>query len=306
MFSLAHISDLHLGPLPKAEAWNDYLGKRAIGYLSWTLRRRKIHDPLVIAALAEDIAAHSVDHVALTGDLINIALPAEYRNAATWLKKFGSADWITLVPGNHDAYVGVGWEKGLGLWAEYMTGEMRMPGTRPSHHNAALFPFVRHRRNVALIGTSTAIPQTMRRAGGSLGPDQLKALAHILTELRQKGFFRILLIHHPPLPGQADDRKALSDSAHLKEILEAEGVELVLHGHNHTHMRMDFKTKHGPAHVIGVSSASALAHRRKPPAAWHLYRITRQDGVWLTETTVRTWNRNLHAFETEAEFILTN
>lgn len=306
MFSLAHISDLHLGPLPKAEAWNDYLGKRAIGYLSWTLHRRKIHDPLVVAALAEDIARHAPDHVALTGDLINIALPAEYRNAAAWLKSFGSADWVTLVPGNHDAYVGVGWEHGLGLWAEYMTGEMRMPATRPSRHNAALFPFVRQRRNVALIGASSALPQSMRSAGGALGPDQLKALAHILAELRQKGFFRILLIHHPPLPGQAENRKALSDSAHLKDVLETEGVELVLHGHNHVHMRMDFATRFGPAHVIGVSSASALAHRRKPPAAWHLYRIKRQDGVWLTETTVRTWNRSLQTFETEAEFILTN
>ena len=56
-------------------------------------------------------------------------MPGEFHNAATWLKGFGNADWITLVPGNHDAYVGVGWEKGLGLWADYMTGEMRMPGS---------------------------------------------------------------------------------------------------------------------------------------------------------------------------------
>jgi 3',5'-cyclic AMP phosphodiesterase CpdA len=31
MFTLAHISDLHLGPLPKAEGWKSYIGKRAIG-----------------------------------------------------------------------------------------------------------------------------------------------------------------------------------------------------------------------------------------------------------------------------------
>jgi hypothetical protein len=43
-----------------------------------------------------------------------------------------------------------------------------------------------------------------------------------------------------------------------------------------------------------------------PPAAWHLYRIRRQDGQWLTEATVRVWNQNKQAFETEAEFILTN
>jgi len=306
MFTLAHISDLHLGPLPKAENWNAYFSKRAIGYLSWRLRRRKIHDPLVLAALAEDITRHAPDHVALTGDLVNIALPGEFQNAADWLKGFGDADWITLVPGNHDAYVGVGWEKGLGLWADYMTGEMRMPGARHSVNNAALFPFVRQRRNIALIGTSTALPQSLRRAGGSLGREQLDALAHILAELRQKGFYRILLIHHPPLPGQAHHRKALSDSAHLKQVLEHEGVELVLHGHNHVHMRADLKTRYGTAHVVGVSSGSALAYKDKPPAAWHLYRIRRQDGEWLTETTVRAWSQNKQAFETEAEFVLTN
>jgi len=306
MFTLAHISDLHLGPLPKAEGWKDYVGKRALGYLSWTLRRRKIHHPTVVAALAEDIMRHSPDHVALTGDLINIALPGEFQNAASWLQNFGKADWITLVPGNHDAYVGVGWEKGLGLWADYMTGEMRVPGVRHSVHNAALFPFVRQRRNIALIGTTSALPQSLRRAGGSLGRGQLDALAHILAELRQKGFYRILLIHHPPLPGQADDRKALTDSIHLKEVLEAEGVELVLHGHNHIHMRADLETRHGKTHIIGVSSGSALAHKKGPPASWHFYRIRRQDGQWLTETVVRVWNRNIQAFETEAEFVLTN
>lgn len=306
MFTLAHISDLHLGPLPKAESWNSYFSKRAIGYLSWRLRRQKIHDAAVVAALTADINAHAPDHVALTGDLVNIALPGEFHNAAAWLKGFGNADWVTLVPGNHDAYVGVGWEKGLGLWADYMTGEMRMPGARHSVHNAAIFPFVRQRRNVALIGTSTALPQSFRRAGGSLGQQQLEALGQILAELRQKGFYRILLIHHPPLPGQAHDRKALSDSAHLKQVLEQEGVELVLHGHNHVHMRADLKTRHGTAHIVGVSSGSALAYKDKSPAAWHLYKIRRQDGEWLTETTVRVWNQNKQAFETEAEFVLTN
>jgi 3',5'-cyclic AMP phosphodiesterase CpdA len=306
MFTLAHISDLHLGPLPKAESWNAYFSKRAIGYLSWRLRRRKIHDPLVVAALAQDITSHAPDHVALTGDLVNIALPGEFHNAANWLKGFGNADWITLVPGNHDAYVGVGWEKGMGLWADYMTGEMRMPGARHSVENAAVFPFVRHRRNIALIGTSTALPQSLRRAGGSLGPQQLEALTQILGELRQKGFYRILLIHHPPLPGQTHSRKELSDSIHLKQVLEHEGVELVLHGHNHVHMRTDLKTRHGTAHVVGVSSGSALAYKNMPPAAWHLYRIRRQDGQWLTEATVRVWNQAKQAFETEAEFVLTN
>ena len=71
------------------------------------------------------------------------------------------------------------------------------------------FPFVRQRRNVALIGASTATPQSLRRAGGELGRRANRGLGPVLCRPAQKGFYRILLIHHPPLPGQADHRKAL-------------------------------------------------------------------------------------------------
>ena len=41
------------------------------------------------------------------------------------------------------------------------------------------------------------------------------------------------MIHHPPLPGLAPPRKALSDAADLRDVLRDGGAELVLHGHNH-------------------------------------------------------------------------
>src|SRR6476659_7626334 len=94
MFTLAHLSDVHLGPLPRAESWRDYLGKRALGKINWHRRRRFLHDPAIAMAMIADIRAQSPDHVALTGDLINIALAQEFVTAADWLKAFGSADWI--------------------------------------------------------------------------------------------------------------------------------------------------------------------------------------------------------------------
>jgi 3',5'-cyclic AMP phosphodiesterase CpdA len=306
IFTLAHLSDLHLGPLPRGDIWKDYFGKRAIGYLSWRLRRRHVHHPEILAEMAKDVQSHRPDHVALTGDLINIALASEYKNAAVWLKGFGKADWVTLVPGNHDTYVNTPWESGLGLWAEYMTGDLRLPRQQLAEQNAARFPFVRQRRNVAIIGASSAVPQSLRRAGGRLGQAQLDSLAAILSDLRSKGFYRILLIHHPPLPGQSESRKALSDTSALKAVLEAEGVELVLHGHHHTHMREVLTTRYGPAHIVGVSSASARAHRDFPAAAWNLYAITRQEGAWLTEVTVRSWDQASSCFTTERQFTLTS
>jgi len=52
----------------------------------------------------------------------------------------------------------------------------------------------------------------------------------VLKTLRERGFCRVVMIHHPPLPGQAKDRKALTDAAAFKQMLEAEGAEAGLRG----------------------------------------------------------------------------
>jgi 3',5'-cyclic AMP phosphodiesterase CpdA len=303
MFSLAHISDVHLSPLPKVRP-ADLRGKRFIGYHSWHYRRRGIHRPEILEAVVTDMLAHQPDHIAVTGDLINISLEAEYRLAAKWLNALGEADRITFVPGNHDAYVPFPWDTGMGLWADYMTGDMRVAGAHGMAGLAAPFPFVRRRGNVALIGASSAVPMGWRLATGRLGMTQIGALREILRELRQRGFFRILLVHHPPLPGQAEERKALIDAADLTAVLQDEGAELVLHGHNHQAMLTTVHSAHGPVNVVGVPSASAIATRRKPPAAWNLYRVRRQEGAWRCSVAVRTYDGATQQLNTSAEFDL--
>ena len=42
-FTLAHLSDPHLAPLPRPRL-SELIGKRITGYLNWQLRRRFIHD----------------------------------------------------------------------------------------------------------------------------------------------------------------------------------------------------------------------------------------------------------------------
>jgi 3',5'-cyclic AMP phosphodiesterase CpdA len=304
MFTLAHLTDLHLGPLPQAGSWRDYLGKRTIGAISWHRRRRFLHIPAVSLAMTGDIRASAPDHVALTGDLVNIALPAEFVAAAKWLKDFGPSDWITVVPGNHDAYVHFPWENGAGLWADYMLGDMNLKGARQQGNIAAVFPFVRQRKNIALIGVSSAVPQAWHRAGGRLGHVQLDHLASTLSELRQRGYYRVLLIHHPPVPGLTPHRRALEDAAELKTVLEEEGAELVLHGHNHHHSHVTLASRHGPVNIFGLPSASTPIKRSDDPAAWSLYRIRRQDGAWRTSVTTRSWDNDAAKFVEQSQFDL--
>src|ERR1700730_13376014 len=100
MFVLAHLSDPHLAPLPKPR-WFELVGKRATGYLNWRRKRHLVHRSDVLARIVADLKAQAPDHIAVTGDLVNIALAAEFAPAAHFLATLGAPHDVTLVPGNH-------------------------------------------------------------------------------------------------------------------------------------------------------------------------------------------------------------
>lgn len=304
MFTLAHFSDVHLGPLPRGAAWRDFALKRQVGYISWRFKRHRLHIPAIADAIAADIAAAAPDHVAMTGDIVNISARDEFPAAAGWLKRFGAPKNVSFVPGNHDTYVRFGWEHGLGHLAPYMTGDMRVEKTQATAQIASLFPFVRLRKNVALIGLCSALPQPLHKAAGRLGAVQLESAATLLRDLRERGYYRCVLIHHPPLPGMAPPRKALADAARFRDILASEGAELVLHGHNHTHSLVALPSRFGTVNVVGVPSASMGETPHYEPAAWYRYAIDRQNGRWHTALTVRAWNPESRGIRTAAEFTL--
>ena len=280
MFALAHLSDPHLAgwsvDRPAALA-----NKRITGWLSWRLNRHRIHLARVLDLMQADMAEQPIDHVAVTGDLVNISLPQEFEGAARWLRTLGPADKVTVIPGNHDAYVAVENDAGLGRWRDYMTDLAweRDNGSPP----ADSFPFVRRIGAVALIGLSSAVPTPPFFASGTLGAAQLTALRDILAQLGGEGAFRVVLIHHPPLYGQGHRRKALTDAREFGEIVRAVGAELVLHGHMH----MATLSHIGDTPVIGVPSASALRWHHKDGSAYNVYRIARADGGWKISVEIR-------------------
>ena len=104
MFVLAHLSDPHLGPLPRPRL-AELAGKRAAGFFNWRRKRHRIHRADVLARITADLKAQAADHIAVTGDLVNISLAGEYAPASAWLAALGPPRDVTLVPGNHDVYV---------------------------------------------------------------------------------------------------------------------------------------------------------------------------------------------------------
>ena len=300
MFKLAHLSDPHLGPLPAA-TMAELLNKRISGFLSWHLNRRKIHDMRSLQQLLDDIKAHRPDHIAVTGDLINIALPGEYESALKWLTALGSSEMVSLVPGNHDAYIAAAWNQGFPRWSAYSAGEMRLPALASADHS--FFPFVRLRRNIALIGVSSAKPTGIGIAAGWLGHEQIDALRKILLHTRERGFFRVLMIHHPPMPGLCPRRKSLLDAVDLLNVLEQEGSELVLFGHDHRRHHLSVPSCHGQIHMFGVPSAS-LIPSEEMGAGWNLYTIRRQEGSWVTDVVTRDLDSDTGQMRTRENFQL--
>ncbi len=302
MITLAHLSDPHLGALP-LPALGQVAGKRFFGFLSWTFRRKAIHDGPVLPALVADLHQARPDHVAVTGDITNISLPAEFARASGWLEGLGPAGEVTVVPGNHDAYVAVPWAESLGLWARFMGGR-RADGVDREPASLDDFPFVRERDGMALIGVSTALPMPVRSAAGRIGERQLAALASELDALGKRGLFRVVLLHHPPLGGELKPRKRLLDADAFAAVIAERGAELILHGHTHRSGLGRLPTPRGHAPVIGVPSASAREHGGKGHARYHLYRVAREGGLWRLEVEVRGVLSDLRSFQVEGRFTL--
>ncbi|MEO1274215.1 MAG: metallophosphoesterase [Pseudomonadota bacterium] len=274
--TLAHVSDPHLGA-PNADAPDSADGltiKQRLALASWRRRRRNIFRADVAFRTAADIAAAAPDHVAVTGDLTNAGLHAEFAEAARWLDALGAgaagdpAGRLSVIPGNHDALALGTWEAGapaLGL-------------------GGPTYPWSRRVGRVAIIGLSTARPTLPLLATGRLGRGQIAAVEGLCAEAGAAGLCRVVLVHHPP--GETTTwRRALSDRQALGAALSRAGAELVLYGHNHRQERVRF----GDARILalGAPAASADPGGGMEPAGWYRIELRGGPGGWTASITLR-------------------
>ncbi len=295
MFTLAHLSDPHL-PMPPARS-GLLLNKRFTGYLNWWRRRVRLHVPEALAGIVADIKEQRPDHIALTGDLVNISLPQEFRLAARWLADFDGPDRITVVPGNHDVYVATRWSESLGLWGAYLAGD----GAPPAQ-GFDVFPALRRRGEVALIGLSTGVPKPPLLATGTLGDEQIVRTERLLADLGREGLCRVVLIHHPPLAGEAR-QKHLTDGEAFRAMVRRVGCELILHGHNHRSEAARIEGPTGPVPVLGVTSASAAPDSKYGRARYHLIRIERDGSGWRFDVQIRALAPGQRGCEPDGELV---
>ena len=252
--TLVHLTDVHLGPLPAftPSHWNV---KRLLGYVNFRTKRGAFHAAKLATAVSCDARAQAADHIAVTGDLVNLGMPREFEQAAEWLERLGTREGVTVVPGNHDVYTRLRTDAGIERWRAYMSA--RGAGDRVDGVAGALqtgFPFVRTLGRFALIGLNSAVYTLPGMCSGALGDDQIARFGEISAALGRAGYVRIVLIHHPPLV-EHGRRRGIIDAGAFEEALGAAGAEVVLHGHNHRNMLSWRETRTGPAAIIGAPSA---------------------------------------------------
>jgi 3',5'-cyclic AMP phosphodiesterase CpdA len=287
--------------MPRARR-RDLFGKRVLGYVNWHRGRKLVHRRDVLDVLTQDLAERGPDHIAVTGDLVNLGLPEEFVLAAEWLRQLGPPERVTAIPGNHDAYVRLHPEWGTAHWLPYM--KSNEAGEALIGTPSTAFPFVRRFGDVALIALSSAIPTLPFMAAGRIGAAQLAFVGLALEELGRQGLFRVVLVHHPPLAGQVGWRRGLRDARALTSLLQDKGAELVLHGHNHEQTLFKLDTVSGPAVIVGVPSASEAVSGGVPAARYNEYRIGRVRNGWRCELIGRAVaDSNAHVRECERKVL---
>ncbi|HEB90947.1 MAG TPA: metallophosphoesterase [Deltaproteobacteria bacterium] len=259
--------------------------KRLSGWASWAFSRRYRHSHRVLEAAFRDLQSLGVDRILVTGDLTHVSLEREFRAAAVQLEALGDPERVFLIPGNHDCYVPVPHEAAWDYWAPYLAGGRpqdfdpeigacltgcRPDAPAPRHQD---YPTLRLAGRLAMIGLCSAVPTPLFRAGGRLGRLQLDRLERLLVALEERGFFRVVMIHHPVAETGEPARRALEDAAALRERLSRVGAELVLHGHKHRRHVAMLPGPEGEIPSIGVPSSSEVGSRPGKRAQYHVYTV---------------------------------
>ncbi|MCZ2158389.1 metallophosphoesterase [Bartonella sp. 220] len=270
MFYLAHISDVHLSPLPQPSLF-ELCGKRLTGYLNWQKKRKHKMATNVLETLMDALKKTNPDHLVISGDLVNLALDKEFEQARDWLLTQGQPQNISVIFGNHDAYVRGAFQKACTFFQPWITGDF--PQNPP-------FPYMRVRNNVAIIGTSSAIATPPFQASGYFGKRQAQALSKLLNEAATRNLFRVVMIHHPPFHHATSWHKKLWGIDRFLDVIKHHGCELVLHGHTHLPTLHTLKGIRGTIPIVGVASASQTFGDKKPPAGFNLFAIDGSHQQW--------------------------
>ncbi|MCH8084264.1 MAG: metallophosphoesterase, partial [Myxococcales bacterium] len=246
-------------------------------------------------------------HLVVTGDFTNLSLASEFGAAREQLKRFGDARDVSIVPGNHDAYVRIAQAASWNLWSDYFESDDRET-TVESSDPRDRFPTLRVRGPLAVVGLCSALPTRLFDATGTLGDAQLERLERMLHDLSKSDLCRVISIHHPITEGATHPRRWLRDAESLRDVIGRAGADLVVHGHNHRTLLAAIDGPDGSIPVVGVRSASDIGQRPERCAQYHVYEIERNGGSggprFRIALRIRGYDPGSGRFRAEGERVL--
>lgn len=244
--SLVHISDLHFGS-------NHYFDNLPIS----TDHVPEADKPSLKKSLIESLknSYGPADLLAVTGDLTQTALTAEFKKAEDFIRAVaenlsgGVSEWskrIAIIPGNHDVnwnmqkadpdarYAGftsyIRFRNSLGLSIDNQVEPERLYEI----HNLI------DKWNCIIVGFNSCVLESPEDHRGYIGESQIKnALDEINLLCKEKKPLKIAMMHHHLIPVnslESNTKKpdaVLQDAAYVKSQFLENNFNIVLHGHRH-------------------------------------------------------------------------
>jgi 3',5'-cyclic AMP phosphodiesterase CpdA len=297
---VAHCSDLHLLSHDGAR-WLDLANKRWIGAMNLLSSRSRHYHVDAFDHMVDDMNAQGIEHVLCTGDVTNLALEQEFRFARGKFDRLaGGPEHVTVIPGNHDAYVAEGVAHFGVFFEPYSRTDAGWEWTDADKDpedalDDLRWPLVRVRGELAIIGLSTSRQTPWFTAYGRVGAGQLARVSKALADPRLAGKARLVAIHHPPAGKRAANKiRGLRDHVAFGEVIGRGGCDLIVHGHEHQDLTETLTGPTGPIPVRGI--ASGTYHHNKPDRIAR-YRIFEIAGGKIVSDSLRVWTREHGRFE---------
>ena len=280
MFVLAHLSDPHLAPLPTPRSARARCPSAGSATSTGCASAAAIHRAEVLARARRRPRRRKRPTTSRSPAISSTCRsPTNSRRRAPGSTGWATPHDVTLVPGNHDAYV-----RAAAALAERALG--RLHARRRAAKSVSV-------RAPARAGRADrAFDRRCRRAVRRDRPARTaissRGSADILPTLARERLFRVVLIHHPPVEGAQPFPPADRRRARCATCSREHGAELVLHGHHHeASLRLARRARRPAFPCVGVPSASGAPGRHDDPAGYNLYEIDGAPGAWRCTVITR-------------------
>lgn len=224
MTILAHLTDLHM--LERDHHKRRGLSRTRLQFLSTGAAldaEARLQRATRMLQLAQRGGA---DHILLTGDLTEDGVDAQFEMLAEALLASGvEPERVTLVPGNHDAYVD------FRAFDRALAGPLRAYRATSQERSRTPLP------GAVVVPVSTTIEgQWFTRSRGAIRAEDLAHIRRVASDPRNRERAVVVAQHHPPSHHPlfaVEWFDGVDNVAAMRDLLHERSRVHVLHGHTH-------------------------------------------------------------------------